>query len=847
MALAAEIVNRLEVRKGTDGINRYVYRTADGTEFEGVCAPEGVRDILAKLGVKMPLKEVRRLLGLAQGVGVDAGTGEAKEKKGRKAKTAEKDDIKAILWRHKWVVWRGALWLVATPKLLKVDLDLIHGLLKQEGVDVGKETLKSYLADILTDLPKDPLEGLVVTPAPIYGKVGNLRGLWFSHRGDLHLVTPTERRVFLRGQWPDGVYALDTGLQAVLPDWEGEPIHLLKYWEGITPRFEGNPKVALAMYLPVLFGQGDIGLILRGPAKSGKSTLLRAMAYLHLGRKPNTPSGSVNMRDIIAVLHRRQIAFFDEVNTFSPELQETLKRMITHDGAVMRALYTDFETVETELSGSAVFCTTNLEKLATDLRTRCFVWDLREKKGGVDETEILEFCRILWRKALAGAIKLYQQAAQLKPPPKNLLPQVRFRDWLSWAYRYAVVLGVADEFVAYVAKSKRAAHRGDKYEFLLDAILHPNFDPNKEYTIGDLLSLTSLPPSDAKGIKSSINREGVRSDMIALALDAGYNLRIEKGRDDKDRKLRYMFIFSPIEASTSDHLREILESLGIKPDLAPDWDGDVALPAEPLPQNGHSPMPEVHTPPPASRIAPPVPEPGPVAAQSGPADVGGGDLFEAPNMEALAPAIKAYLRASDEITNILTHLEDCIVEPKEPELLLIIGETLKGVKKLRELFPLLRERDGDNIDALTLGYRTLYACMWGHMSILCGLATFRGLSLEGQLPHPKVGWAVVRRVLQELEGVLKGEEVSLWPLPEPRKPPTDHEPTPPPIEPEPKWREAWELFAQIPPGHPARLAILKGFDPDPLRDWEYHTKHRLIRALLNGEAIDPPSKPPKNP
>jgi hypothetical protein len=216
-------------------------------------------------------------------------------------------------------------------------------------------------------------------------------------------------------------------------------------------------------------------------------------------------------------------------------------------------------------------------------------------------------------------------------------------------------------------------------------------------------------------------------------------------------------------------------------------------------------------------------------------------------MEALAPAIKAYLRASDEITNILTHLEDCIVEPKEPELLLIIGETLKGVKKLRELFPILRERDGGNIDALTLGYRILYACMWGHMSILCGQATFRGLSLEGLLPHPKLGWAVVRRVLQEVEGVLNGEEVTLWPLPEPRKTPTDPEPTPPPIEPEPKWREAWELFAQIPPGHPARLAILKGLDPDPLLDWEYHTKHRLIRALLNGEAIDPPSNPPKNP
>jgi hypothetical protein len=547
-------------------------------KWEGATYSVGslLRMLPERAAVKVTLGEIEQILGVVKTMGEV----EAKERKVRKSKAADLQDIKAILWRHKWVVWRGALWQVASPKLLKVDLDLIHGLLKREGVEVGKETLKSYWADIMTDIPKDPLDGLVVTPSPTYGKVENMRGLWFSHRGDVYLVTSNGWRVFSRGQWPEGVYTLDLGMQAILPDWEGEIIHLLKYWEGITSRFEGNPKVALSMFLPVLFGQGDIGIILRGPAKSGKSTLLRAMAFLHLGRKPNTPSGSVNMRDIIAVLHRRQIAFFDEVNTFSIELQETLKRMITHDGAVMRALYTDFETVETELSGSAIFCTTNLEKLASDLRTRCFVWDLREKKGGLDETEILEFCRILWRKALAGAIKLYQQAAKLKSPPKGLLPQVRFRDWLSWAYRYAEVLGVADEFVTYVAKSKRAAHKGDKYEFLLDAILHPNFDPNKEYTIGDLIALTSLPVDDAKRIKSSINREGVRSDMIALALDAGYNLRIEKGRDDKDRKVRYIFIFSPIEASTSDHLQEILESLGINPaqkdddDAPPDNTGE---------------------------------------------------------------------------------------------------------------------------------------------------------------------------------------------------------------------------------------------------------------------------------
>jgi len=575
--LAAEIVSKLEMRQKEGGAICFVYRAEDGTELEAPCTPKGVKQLLGDLGVKLSLKEVETLLGVARAEVDD----ESKGKKGRKSKSVDIEDIKTILWRYKWVRWQGELWLVAKTKLLRADLDEIHGLLKQNGLDVGKETLRSYYTNIITDIPKDLLEGIVVTPEPTYGKVGNLRGLWFSHRGDLHLVTPTEWRVFPRGQWPDGVYTLDMGMQAVLPDWDGRIDDLLIYWKGITRRFRGNPKVALAMFLPVLFGQGHIGIILRGPAKSGKSTLLKALAFLHLGRKPHTPSGSVNMRDIIAALHRRQIVFFDEVNTFSNELQETLKRMITHDGTLMRALYTNLETVEAELRGSAVFCTTNLEKLASDLRTRCFVWDLEPQGGGAQEQDFLNFCGLLWRRALAGAIKLYQQAAKHKSPPNTLLPEIRFRDWLSWAYRYAQVLGVENEFVAYVAKSKRAAHRGDKYEFLLDAISHPNFDPQKMYLITELFELAAPISDETKRLQHSLGREGVRADLVALALDAGYNLSIEKKCISGDKRARYRFIFTPIEASEDDFLASLLREAGFT--LLPDDDDDTPPPPEPTP------------------------------------------------------------------------------------------------------------------------------------------------------------------------------------------------------------------------------------------------------------------------
>jgi hypothetical protein len=469
MALAAELVKRLEKREKAGGGICFVYQRADGTELEASCTPKGVKELLSQLGIKLSLAETEQLLGVAKAGGI----GEAKEKKGRKSKPTDIEDIKAILWRYKWAIWQGELWQVTNPTIYKADLDRIHSVLKQNGLDIGKETLKSHWAEIMASIPRGQLRGLVVTPEPTYGRLGSLRGIWYKHRGDLYLETPNETRIFREGEWPEGVYALDTGAEGVLPDRNGEPKHLLGYWEGITSRLTWDKRkphdilqrVTLAMYLPVLFGQGHIGLILYGAARSGKSTLLKALAYLRLGRKPKTPSG-LNKRDLLAVLQRKQIVFFDEVKNITPELEETLKRMITHDGDEIRALYTNLETVEADLQGSAVFCATSLSQLASDLRTRCFVWHLEEKEGSLYEQDILDFCEALWALALGGAIQLYRMAARLKRPPNNLLPEIRFRDWLSWAYRYAVVLGVENEFVDYVKQAKSAAHSGGKYDFL---------------------------------------------------------------------------------------------------------------------------------------------------------------------------------------------------------------------------------------------------------------------------------------------------------------------------------------------------------------------------------------------
>jgi len=548
-----------------------------------------------------------------------AAEGGGKAKKRGKKKDATFEVAVVALLQHEWVEWCGGTWAIEGRRLIPATLERIHGLLKRHMVEIGKEALNSYLADLLDALPTKMLEGIVVSEAPKYGKAGGIKGLWMRRGTDLYVVTADGIRHFPFGEWPKGVYTLSYKQRDYWPDWRGEPKHLFAYWEGVANRLEGDKWVALAMFLPALLDQGHFGLILRGPAGTGKSTLQKAMGYLRLGRPPKTPQGAT-MRDFLTVLNQKAIVFFDEVGHMSEEMQTALKSMITGSGLTMRALYTDNEEVENEMLGTAVFCTTKLERLQTDLRTRCFVWELGNKGGGDFEGDILDFCRLLWRRALAGAIKLYQQAAKLPPPPKNLLPEVRFRDWLSWAYRYAQVLGVADQFVAHVRKSKIAAHKGERFEFLIDALSSPKFDPQKEYTITELIELADPVGANLRGVANAVSTEGARDAIVALANSMGYLLRIERKRAKGENKPKLRFIFTPMQVDGSDRLRELLQSVGIEPDWEGDWDGEVALPSE----NGHAPMPEVHSPPPAPQIAPPVPEPAPVAAQSAPAEVGGG-------------------------------------------------------------------------------------------------------------------------------------------------------------------------------------------------------------------------------
>ncbi len=815
------------------------------------------RPVLEKAGVAKPVIEA-----WASYIGEPDEPPEPERTKGGKMTRAK---IAKLLEAAKWVKFRGDLWLTHKGQLYALS-EAHEYVYDVSGKTATQQTAKEVAMAMRRSKAKtaEPIDRAVVLydEAPIRGRAAGYEGLWLAAVDEIWVVTKEGIYTWPIEAPPDGVYYRPDRVLPLKPVVGPEGRNELRiYWGRLTKNLdegEKGPELSLAALAPVLLGLCNLGVFFTGEKGSGKSTAGRAALYIVYGRDPISGMGDTN-RDRLSAADADRIFYADDIDITDAEMQKLMRIGLTGGRVRVRKLYEDKKTEVMAIDGSYFLCGIEAKGLRPDTLERFISLRFRPKVR-IPQAKVEAYFAENWHKALGGLLTLYQMAASLPEPDLSAWGWVRMQDWLSWAFRFAEVLRVKDDFQRWVIKVRGAAMMQAKYGELAEAIVTGRIKEGEAYNAQTLAE--AIWPDLVTGGKSgglgqgpdggqnalyrkvrAISHPAGRKALADIAQACGLSLRMQKVVG-ADGSTYWEYVF---ERPTFEQGWEVPENT-----LA-------ALEAAiPLPQDGHAPAPEVHgdrgapqttlIPLPASlsevkkavQKAPPAPDPEPVAAEGLPAGVGDGAPFVAPNTGALTPAMEAYLRASDGITKLLTQLEDVIVEPREPELILIIGEIIKGVKKLRELFPLLRERDGDNIDALTLGYRILYACMWGHVGVIHGLATFRGLSLEGVLPHPKESWAVVRRVLQELEAVLNGEEVSLWPLPKLRKAPTDPAPSLPPIEAEPKWREAWELFAQIPPGHPARLAILKGLDPDPARDWEYHTKHLLIRSLLNGEAIDPP-------
>lgn len=534
------------------------------------------------------------------------GRGEAKRGK----KEDKTNEVVAELAQERWVEWNNRHYIIVEGGLLRADKDNTDELIAYLHDRVGKvsqEVMKIALSKYLLKNTPPPLKGLVLTKKLMYGKVGGIEGLWGHYDGKIYCY-PTE------GEWvlvwegrdaPEGVYFMrkSPGLPIVT---EGGIADLIDYIVETGHRLAIDERLAYAMLIPPLLGQGDAGFVFFGPARSGKSTFARAIAYLERGEEWGFPHGT-NVRDYVSSLAGRgKVTFFDDVDAIPKEQQPLLKSKITHAKTEGRELYKNpdpnGEVPTLPLAGSVIVCTTGFEnKPKTDFLDRFFFIHF-EKKGGVQGQDLLRYISENHARARAGVIALFRKASKI-PPPDFVLDEVRFPDWAKWAYRYAAALGVGTQFERYVRHANLEAMRASRFGFFVDFFTSENVKEGHPYRLADIYTQVYGPHPEAQGELARLNGAlrglAAKKDIEAIAQAAGYRVRFEKQTTDKGKgRQSLVMLFEREPQTTPAEVREAIERR--KRELRAEVD---ALWAEPLPQNGHAPTPEVHTPPPVAQIA----------------------------------------------------------------------------------------------------------------------------------------------------------------------------------------------------------------------------------------------------
>jgi hypothetical protein len=627
------------------------------------------------------------------------GRGEAKRGK----KEDRTDEVVAELAKERWVQWNNRHYIIVEGGLLRADEDnagVLIAYLHDRVGRVSQEVMKIALSKYLLRNTPPPLKGLVLTKKLMYGKVGGIEGLWGHYGGKIYCY-PTE------GEWvlvwdgkeaPEGVYYMrgSEGLPIVT---EGGIDDLIDYMVETGHRLAIDERLAYAMLIPPLLGQGDAGFVFFGPAGSGKSTFARAIAYLERGEEWGFPYGT-NVRDHIASLAGRgKITFFDDVDAIPKELQPILKSKITHAKAEGRELYKNpdpnGEVPTLPLEGTVIVCTTGFEnKPKTDFLDRFFFIHF-EKKRGVRGLDLLRYISENHERARAGVIELFRKASKI-PPPDFVLSEVRFPDWAKWGYRYAAALGVGDLFERYVRYANLEALRASRFGFFVDFFTSENVKEGHPYRLADIYELVYGPHPDAKGELAKLNGAlrglGAKKDIEAIAQAAGYRVRFEKQTTDKGKgRQSLVMLFEREPQTTPAEVREAIEGRkqGLRAEVGALWA-----------ENGHAPTPEVHSEGDAPQITPiPLPgslsevkkaaraaEPAPIPPQSVPADVGEGVPMAPPPTEKpeaiavqSAPSPDPSLPTPEEYERWMAELRAALERlPRPVGLLRQMSEPLEG-------------------------------------------------------------------------------------------------------------------------------------------------------------------------
>ena len=450
-----------------------------------------------------------------------------------------------------WTMYNNQPHIIMDNKVLPTEAAIVYLVDKKE-LPAGKDTIKQAIDYIVHRKTIKKLEGIVLSHHLVVGEADGIRGIWRHEDETLYCHTADGQVLsWPKGEWPKGVYVLGQSAGIGLGYYDDKKA-VLDYYQPLAVRSDASAGVLVALTALMDLGY-SLGLILTGPAGSGKSTFADALAYLECGDSWPTPVGN-SMRDHVAALVNQRVTYFDDPETLSPEIQSLLRTKITRGKARVRKLYSDTDVVELDLNGSFVACTTSIQRLTHDLLDRCFVIVLKKKKSNTDREELKDFFQKMSPHARAALIKVWQEAQKL-PEPVNIPSWIRFKEWYKQAYRIAVVLGVEQEFVRYIRTSKLRALGALKFRFIMELLLDNEegkikLETNRAYSFKELGEMAGMNVNDVdfirllKGLGSGDNNKN-RREIELIASHFGYDVvftHVDKNGNGKKKELAIKFI-----------------------------------------------------------------------------------------------------------------------------------------------------------------------------------------------------------------------------------------------------------------------------------------------------------------
>jgi hypothetical protein len=546
-----------------------------------------------------------------------------------------REKIAKLLEAAEWVKFRGDVWLTLKGQLYALS-EAHEYVYDVSGKTASQQTAKEVAMSIRRSRLKTapPIDRAVVLydDAPIFGRAAGYEGVWLAAAGKIWVVTKDGYKTWPLEKPPDGVYYRPDRVLPLAPVLGPEGLRELRiYWGRLTKNLdegEKGPELSLAALAPVLLGLCNLGVFFTGEKGSGKSTAAKAALLMVYGREPITGIGDTN-RDRLSVADADRIFYADDIDITDAEMQKIMRIGLTGGLMRVRKLYEDKKNEVMGIDGSYFLCGIEAKGLRADTLER-FISLRFSPKVRIPESKVMEYFAENWHKALGGLLTLYQRAASLPEPDLSAWGWVRPPEWLRWAFRFAEVLKVGEEFREWVLKVRGAAMTQAKFGELAAAIIAGRIKEGVAYKARTLAEI--LWPDLAMGGKGqsgvgaqdplygkerSISSPSGRKALADIAQSCGLRLRMQKVKvADGSTPWEYVFEKAAFEQGW-EVPENTLEALcdGVHGPL----EGVGEAPAEPLPKNGQAPIPEVPTPPPVPQIAPPAPEPVPMAAKSSPA------------------------------------------------------------------------------------------------------------------------------------------------------------------------------------------------------------------------------------